>query len=273
MKSLFTKVLFTALASIGLFSLPAFAATQSVNCDRGQTISKALESAKGSADRLEILVSGTCRENVTIRRNSVSVFGNPAATIEGTLTVFSSSAAWIEYITLTGPGNGLLLSGNSDARLRWVQITGNEGHGLVMRRNATVHLISSAIAGNAGFGVLLEDSMFQANDSAISGNDTYGIFADLGSKVILVGTEVTDNGAPGVQVMLHSVVDLRAGTSFHGNEYHALFAVEDSAIRISDSDVTVGGNIGCADTESSFSNPGGGLTDSIDCTDFNQVSP
>lgn len=273
MKSFFTKVLFTALASIGLFSMPAFAATQSVNCDSGQTISKALETAKGSADRLEILVSGTCRENVTIRRNSVSLLGNPAAAIEGTVSVFSSSASWIENITLTGPGNGLLMSGNSDARLRWVQITGNEGHGLVMRRNATVHLVSSTIAGNAGFGVLLEDSMFQANDSAISDNGSYGIYADLGSQVMLVGTEVAYNGAPGVQVMLHSVIDLRSGTNFHDNQYHALFAVEDSAIRISESDVTVDGNIGCADTESSFSNPGGGSITSSDCSGFDQVSP
>jgi hypothetical protein len=273
MRSLFTKVLFTALASIGLFSSPVFAATQMVNCDGGQSVGKALEAAKGSAERLEILISGTCTEAVTIRRNSVTLAGNPEATIEGTVTVFSSSAIWLENITLTGPGNGLVLSGNSDARLRWVRITDNEIHGLVMRRKASALVLNSTIEGNNGFGVILEDSTLQTNSSQINGNALYGIFADLGSLVVLVGTEVADNNAPGLQVMLHSAADLRAGVRFHGNQYHDLFAVEDSAIRISDPDVIVEGNIGCADSESSFSNPGEGTISTTDCSGFDQVSP
>jgi len=267
MKPLVTKLLLAVVVGLGFFALPVFAATRHIDCDDGQTISKALETAKGSADGLEIFVSGTCSEIVTIRRDDVTINGEPDAIIEGTVRVFSSSAVWFNNITITGPGDGLVVSGNADVRLSMVQIRDNGGHGLSLRRQATALLLDTMIVNNGEWGVFVEDSSLQANRSEIVGNNSYGIFADLGSHIYLNNTEVANNGAPGTQVMLHSVIDLRSGTHFHDNQYHDLFAVEDSAIRISSEDVNVEGNIGCEDSESSLSNRGG-VTILTDCSGF-----
>jgi hypothetical protein len=267
MKLLKRRVLFTVLIGLGLFAQPAMSATRHVDCDRGHTIGKALESATGSADRLEIFVSGTCIETVTIRRDDVTISGEADAKIEGTVRVFSSSTVWFDNITISGPGDGLLVSGNADVRLSLVQVRDNEGHGLSLRRQATALVLDSTIFNNGGHGVFVEDSSLQANRSQIVGNSSYGIFADLGSHIYLTNAEVANNGAPGAQVMLHSVIDLRSGTYFHDNLYHDLYAVEDSAIRISSEDVHVEGNIGCEDSESSLSNRGG-LAILTDCSGF-----
>jgi len=269
MKSIISKVLCTLLFGLFIVTSPAFAATHHVNCDKGKTISKALETAKGSAQVFEILVSGTCVEDVTIRRDNVYIVGNPDATIEGFVRVFSSSGVSFENIAISSQGNGLLVSGNANASLRWVQIRDNGGNGLMLRRRASVFVRDSTIENNGGFGVFVEDSSLQTNNSQIMGNASYGIFADLGSQINLTTTEVAFNGAPGVQVMLHSVIDLRDGTYFHDNMFHGLYAVEDSAIRISAEDVIVDGNIGCEDNESSFANRGGASEISTDCSDFN----
>jgi hypothetical protein len=268
MKYAYAKGLFAAITIIGLVFQPALAATHRVKCDSGKTISKALETSAGSAERLELLVTGTCKEDVTIRRNSVTIAGDPGAAIDGTVRVFSSTAVWIENISITGAGGGVIVSGNANARLTSVEIRGNAGHGLTVRRNASIWLVDSKVFGNDGYGIFVEDGSFEATRSQIVDNYSYGIFADQGAHVILTDTEVAGNQAPGVQVMLHSTVDLRGVTSFHDNWWHALFAVEDSAIRISSPDVAVSGNIGCGDGESSFSNVGGGAVESTDCSDF-----
>jgi len=51
MKSVFYTVTLIALMCILFAAPPAQAATKNVNCDEGQTIGHALETAKGNADR------------------------------------------------------------------------------------------------------------------------------------------------------------------------------------------------------------------------------
>ena len=73
----------TAIAALalGLAALPVSAMTRTVNCDKGQTIQAAIEKSESRAERLEIFVSGTCNENVVIRRSEVTIDGGGATTI------------------------------------------------------------------------------------------------------------------------------------------------------------------------------------------------
>lgn len=280
MRTLISKSALAALVALAMFTTTVHAATKFVNCDKGETISKALDSAGGNAALLEIMVSGECNETVTIRRGSVWMYGNPIAVINGTVRVFNATNVRFFDLVITGPGDGLVASGGVDVWTDRVSLVGNEGTGLALRRNSNVHFRNGLIFGNCeypededcGDGVTVEDSMLTLHSSFIY-NARYGIAADVGSRLILQSTgedvtEIAFNTVVGVQVGLHSIVDIRGNTRIRDNRYHAIFAYQDSAVRISDSSVEVIGNIGCMDAESSFDNQGGGAITGTDCSGF-----
>ena len=280
MKTTIGKPVLAALVASAMFVAPAHAATKHVDCDKGQTLSKAIDSASANAALLEIMVSGKCNETVTIRRSNVSIYGDPFAVINGTVQVFSVTTVRLFDLIITGPGDGLATSGSVDVWTDRVSLVGNERTGLALRRNSNVFFRNGLIFGNCdypededcGDGVTVEDSMLTLHNSFIF-NARYGVAADVGSRLILQGlggnvTEIAYNTVVGVQVGLHSIVDMRGNTRLHDNRYHAVFAYQDSAVRISDSNVGVVGNIGCMDEESSFVNWGGGSITGTDCSGF-----
>ncbi len=277
MKTLCTKLLLATLIGLFYFAAPANAATKHVNCDRGQTISKAIETATGSADLLEITVSGECNETVTIRRDRVWITGDPSAQINGTVRVFSSNNVRFFNLTISGAGSGLVVSGGQ-VFTDGVHLVNNDRTGLAVRRYSHIWFRNGTIIGNCeniedencGDGASVDNSSLELANTSISGS-RYGILAEAGAHVILatIGngiTEVKNNSVVGVQVALKSLVDLRGNTDFHGNRYHDLYALQDSAVRISSPQVDIAGNIYCQDLWHSFlTNPGGGNIGSYYC--------
>jgi len=261
MNTLNTKLLIAVFACLGLFTLPASAATRHVDCDAGGTISAALETGKGSANVLEIFVNGTCNEVITIVRDHVTIAGDPYATINGTVRVFTANRVTLENLAITGPGDGVIISGTGQVRLRWVYIAGNDGYGLNIRRDGAAWVRDSMIVGDCiGIedvdcedGAFVDHATLELARTTIS-NSRYGIMADA-ATLILFNAEIADNSVIGVQVALHSTVDIRSNTRFHGNGVHSLYALQDSAIRIKSDRAEIGGHIGCEDGESSLAVP------------------
>lgn len=277
MNSIFGRMLLAALVSITFVALPAHAVTKNVNCDAGQTISDALEKAKGTADRLEIFVTGECNEDtITIRRDQVWIYGDGDAAIIGRVRVFSANNIRFFDITITGPGSGLIASGGAVVSGRNLTLAFNEGDNLIARRGSAIWLVDSRIIGdcesifdeNCNDGAVIEASTLFAWRTTIS-NARYGITADTGSRIVLDSrggnTEVFDNSVVGVQIALNSVVDVRGDARVHSNRYHAIYALLGSGVRISSPGVHIEGNIGCQDWISYLSNPGGGYFDSTHC--------
>jgi hypothetical protein len=280
MKAMFSKLLLAVLVGFLLVATPANAGTKHVDCDAGDSLAKAIEAAKGSAGILEISVSGFCDETFAIRRDWVWITGDPHATINGTVRVFSSSGVRFFNMNITGPGDGLVLGG-SEVFAIGLNLVFNDGNGLSMRRGSHAVLRDGVIVGtcqgpddeSCGNGVSLQSATLDLVDVSIFGA-RYGVDADVQSRLIIDTrgpgglSEIAHNLAPGIQVALHSVVDLRGNTHIHDNQWHGVFAVQDSAIRILDDSVEVDGNIGCADEESSFDNWGGGSITGTDCSGF-----
>jgi len=273
------RLLLASLVGFLLLASPANAATKYVKCDEGDSIGKAIESAKGSADRLEITVSGECHESITIRRDHVWITGESSPQINGTVRVFSSVDVRFNFLTISGPGAGLVVS-DSGVMTNGVNLAYNQFDGLNIRRRGHVWFRNGVIIGNCenfededcSDGATVENGSLELVNASVY-DSRYGISADVGSRVILnttgMGiTEIVNNSVVGVQVALHSVVDLRGNSMVFGNKYHGLFATQDSAIRISNDGVAVFDNIGCSDEESSFDNWGGGTYVGTDCTGF-----
>lgn len=280
MSATFAKLLLVSLVGLSVIAAPALAVEKHVNCNAGQSIEKAIGTAKGSAAPLVINVTGECDESFTIRRDHVRIVGDPYAHISGTVRIFSSNDVQLFDLTISGPGPGLWVAGSVSVATDGVNLVGNDGTALIVTRNANVWFRNGMIRGNCEHfededcddGVSVEDASLQLRNTAILQN-RYGIIGDVGAHLVLETagsaiTEIADNSVVGVQVSLHSVVDLRGNTRIHDNRYHAIFAAQDSGIRISDSNVDVEGNIGCLDEESSFDNWGGGSITSTDCSGF-----
>ncbi len=280
MKCIFAKVLLTALVSIPFAALPAHAATKYVNCDEGDTIGHALETAKGSADQLDIIVTGTCEEEpITIRRDRVWITGENGAVINGTVRVFGASGIRLTGITITGPGEGLVVAGNGQASGSNLTLIDNEGDNLNVRRNAVVRLVASQIIGDCvdiydeecSDGAVVDASTLELWNTLVS-NARYGIVAEAGARVILDdrrgdNSKVFDNSVVGIQVAFKSLVDLRGTSHIHGNRYHGIYALQGSGIRIASPGVNVDDHIGCEDF-SFLTNRGGGTINGVSCWMF-----
>lgn len=260
MKSIYGKLVLTALMSITVAWLPAHAVTKNVDCDKGQTISDALETAKGSADRLEILVTGQCDERITIGRDNVSIQGDGTTVINGGFRVFSKNSVLLWNLTITGPFPGLITSGSSSVNIWDVVFDRNESDAnLVMRRNAAVWLRDSQIIGDCestydewcADGADVDASTLVMSRSSIS-NARVGISAEAGARVLLQdrlgdNSKVFNNSAAGIRVAFKSLVDLRGTTHLHDNPHVAIHALQGSGVRIMSPGVTVDGFITCED--------------------------
>ena len=111
-------ILATAVALTAIGAMPTASAqsnTFAVDCNRGQTIARALE--LGDFRKAVVInVRGTCREFVTITRANVTLRGDPAAEIVAPdngrdLLTVSADRVTLENLTLTGGLAGLSQEG------------------------------------------------------------------------------------------------------------------------------------------------------------------
>jgi len=271
-----------ALASVAacllLAAATVHAQTKHVNCDAGESISDALNSAGGRSGQMDIYVRGDCNENVVIRRSLVWIYGESQTVIHGQVSLFSANGIRLNDLEITGPGRGLVVTGGADVITNNVTLSHNQGANLFLQRSATVFFQNGAIVGDCedvydedcADGVVMSASMLQMNNSTIS-HSRYGVIADNGSTIRLGfqgETRIVDNSVVGVQAALHSNVELTGDVGFYGNRYHSLYLLEGSAARISAPEVHVDGNIGCQDWLSFLANPGGGYFGSTSCFVF-----
>lgn len=269
MKNIYSPVALIALMCILFAAPPAQAATKNVNCDKGQTIGHALETAKGNADRLEIFVTGTCNEQyISLRRDHVWITGQDGALINGTVRVFGSNDIRFYDMAISGSGDGLNVTGNSNVSAWNLVLAGNEGTSLNVRRGSAVMLADSQIIGtcadiydqSCNDGVYVDAATLELRHTTIS-NALHGIVAVAGARVILDdrqgdNSKLFENSIAGIQVDLKSLVDLRGTSHIHDNRTGAMHILAGSHARIATPEVAVEGWIQCDDPLwSNLSNP------------------
>jgi hypothetical protein len=130
--SLATVLIATRL-SFGSFAL---AATFNVNCGTGGNLQNKINAAPSGST---ILIKGTCRGNFAFLGKTLTLEGNPTATLDGMetgITLFdpssSSFALHLIKLTITGGGsafNGAGVFSHPPTTLNKVTVTGNEASG------------------------------------------------------------------------------------------------------------------------------------------------
>lgn len=164
-----------------------------VNCDRGQSLGRALKFAWPGS---QIVVRGTCREQVQVKKDGIHIMGRDGAVIdgagdesrfEGTLTIHGARNVHISGLTIqNGTDQGVVVAAGSSAVLSDLVLSGHKTTGLSVDASY-VELSNIESWGN------------------VSGADFF-----TGSTVIAKGPlSVHNNAGPGLAVNLNSVLELR----------------------------------------------------------------
>jgi len=276
MKKTLAKLGLIGLLVVGLAVTPALAVEKVIDCDKGQSIQDALDTMPAAfRDTYTISFSGTCTESISIRRSNITIDGNEGPTpptLVGRLTILAPNVR-IQFITITGPDQGVVISQGGSAVLSNVNIVNNGAEGLHIRRNGFALVIRSTISGNSSAGALLEGASLEVSRSDIVGNQGPGIIVDGGSDVIIRQSQLVGNGDGGIHAGFHSIATIKDSSQVYGNGGHGAFASQDSGIRVTTGDVYFPDDIFCDDDESSFSNYEGAETGPVYCTGFDQVVP
>lgn len=241
--------------------------THKVDCDKGQSLGQALSRSEGYAGFVQIILSGRCEESVTIPRDRLRITGEEGATIVGQVRSFGvSNNVTLEFLTITGPGNGLFASGGR-VRLLDCIVVENTGIGVRVNDGGVVVIRDSYIAENAGSGILLESAHVDVGRSTVFGNGGDGIWANYMGNVRVWETEILGNDQIGVSLNLHSAMDI-SGNRIAGNGQMDVYAAQDSGVRVSSADVEIEGAVICGDEESSFLNDVGAYVPYNYCSGF-----
>ncbi|MDH3546471.1 MAG: right-handed parallel beta-helix repeat-containing protein [Gammaproteobacteria bacterium] len=191
----------------------------------------------------------------------VTIDGNIGPTgpaIEGTIRVFAGGAR-IQFLTVTGPARGILVSGgSSSARVNHVNLIQNDGVGLEVVGGAFVFLTDSTVSGNDS-GIVVSWSVLHVdNNSHIMNNLDTGILALDGSHVTIANSEVSVHPGTGISVwngssaLLNNAtvsanangIEMRAGsirigegTAINGNLNHGIDANLHSSVQIENASI------------------------------------
>lgn len=175
-------------------------------------------------------------------------------------------------MTVTGPGDGVIVAGSTGVRFTGVTLAGNDGLGLNIRSRGVAWLRSGTIiAENGGSGVYVEDSALRIDDAQIINNRGNGVEAMIATVTAQRSARIADNWNHGIDGNFHSSVLLRGSATITGNHVNSVRLSGDSGL-LTFEGAQVAGNhwieVYCEDRESSaqFMGP---YPPGVWCTDFN----
>jgi hypothetical protein len=197
--------------SVGLaFQLPLLADTKSVDCNKGQSLNRALEHLK-PGDTLAF--TGTCREAVVVGVPGITLAGGGAAVIQppnvmsDALTVNAVAGVSLQNFTCKNGNFGIHVKGNGGATLTSIVAQTNAQSGILVEGTSSAYIANSTAQNNGMDGVDAENS----SSLTFSGTflaQTNGVFGiNLGvssSATITDGTITAQQNALGIQVSIDS---------------------------------------------------------------------
>ena len=204
------RAISTILCGLAVSTATAAASvkTVTVDCNRGDTIVKALDQGAQL-----VVVRGTCNESVSISRDDVTLRGEGGA-INGpdpnvdTLTVMANRVT-IQEISVGGGRNGITGIGAAILVIRDTTVQSTGRSGIVYSNGSSGMVDRCTVRFNPRDGVVIETASAAVINSNISQNLRGGIFVgtggaariDLDPRNNAAGNTVNQNGATGVTVV------------------------------------------------------------------------
>jgi parallel beta-helix repeat protein len=234
---------------LSLHALAAEAATISIDCDTGASITKAISGLK-TGDTL--VVSGTCRESVLIPPDAVGITldGQGKATIQHLGGVASGPAAHGIYVrgraititgfTVKGAVDGIHLSGPAHAVIDGNVVLENRDRGIHVDKGSIAQIARNTVRNNGGAGINVTEQSYarigflippdeRPRPNTIQNNGGSGIHVDRGSNAWIVGNTISRNAGAGVTVDRNSHADV-VGNAITGNGGDGIAVTHNSGV-------------------------------------------
>jgi parallel beta-helix repeat protein len=196
-----------------------------------------------------ILVSGTCRENLSIpaAKDSITLDGRGTATVHGpdaTLNTIlvRARAITITGFTITGGRVGIDVGRGASALIDGNTIEGTGRFGITLGSFATANIVNNTIQNNPGHGVLVTGNAFGfigfrtaddtvASPNIIRNNGIHGINVTLSSSARIAGNTISGNTRNGINVDRVSQANISDNT-IEANGLNGVFVTENSGANL-----------------------------------------
>ena len=180
-----------------------------VKCDKGKTIAKALK--KGNKRKpLVIIVRGTCKENVLITRDDVTLRGDKdvGGTVEAanpdvdTILIRGARRVELDNLTVKGASNANGVEGSQGASfaVAYNSVIRENRDGVRVSRGSRGTIEESTVEENSRDGVLIIGGTAFVTDNTIQSNGRAGVTVINGGSVNLRNNDILSNGAGGVGI-------------------------------------------------------------------------
>ena len=211
---------FFLLAAIGAASQYAQAANLSVNCEKHESISKALRllAKTNPQGPNKITVSGDCNENFVVQSMDrlTLITGNGASITDSSsgssavVDIEDSHSVTVQGFTLNGGNGGVNCGSASVCYLTGNTIQDGVGNGIFLSGGSHAFLESNVIQNNGGRGSIVSGgSQMSSSNDVFQGNAAQGV--DVGGSHFEASNSNFLNNGVGLRVGL-STVQLRGGT-------------------------------------------------------------
>jgi hypothetical protein len=216
------------LAGLCFSALTANAATVSVDCDAGNTITAALANVKPGDT---VLASGTCNEQVSFapemvritldgqKKTTIQHPGKPAASPH---TVFiRGKDIFIRGITVMGGLDGIHLAGPASAELDGNVVVKAARAGIHADKGSIVRILNNTVQDSGAYGIDITGVSLAyigvriprlpaLSPNTIRNNGGAGINIERSSEAWIVGNTIADNKGSGIAVHRNAHADVIA---------------------------------------------------------------
>ncbi len=238
------------LAGLCFSALLAKAATVTVDCDAGSTITSALGSVKPGDT---VLVSGTCKEQVNIapeivritldgqKKTTIQHPGGPAASPHALYN--RGKEITIKGFTVTGGLDGIHLSGPASAVIDGNVVVKNTGRGIHIDKGSIARILNTTVEGSGLIGIDITGASYAyigvfiprvpaLAPNTIRNNGGPGINIERSSGAWIVGNTVSNNKESGIIVHRNSQADVIANV-INANGGDAITVSYNSGVNLS----------------------------------------
>lgn len=171
-------------------------ATVPVNCAAGQSVQAAID---GNAGPLEVVISGLCTENVTIRDKDVTLrgaFGPSQDGIRSTssipaLTVRGTGIDTIASLSFSKSSGPAVMIRGVNATLSGCEFASNTGTALNVTMGAYVMASGLVFDGNVGRNIAVTDSQFFCTGCDVVNTNNFAVVANRGATASLLDSVVS----------------------------------------------------------------------------------
>ena len=217
------------VAGLCFFSaLLANAATVSVDCDAGNTITGALGGVKPGDT---VLVSGTCKEQVSVAPEIVRItldgqkkttIQHPGGTAASPHAVYiRGKEITIKGFTVTGGLDGIHLSGPASTVIDGNVVVKNAGRGIHIDKGSIARILNTTVEQSGGIGIDVTGASYAyigvyiprvpaLAPNTIRNNGGPGINIERSSGAWIVGNTISNNKESGIVVHRNAQADVIA---------------------------------------------------------------